>query len=165
MSTARGTWKAGERRVAAFFGTLRTSLSGGNSKITRSDTMHKRLFIETKMRKAFSILTLWRETAELAKKEGKTPAVCIQEKGKRGFWILVHSDHLEEVALYAGWPEPGYICDNCAKIRGAVWPPEHLATAHIGRCPECKKKVGLVSVDDWGWPEGSKRPAIGAGRD
>jgi hypothetical protein len=50
----KGTWKNFERVVAALFGTKRTSLSGGNSKITRSDTMHPYLFIECKTRNKFT---------------------------------------------------------------------------------------------------------------
>ena len=94
---ARGTWKAGERRVAAYFGTLRTSLSGGNSKITRSDTMHPRLFIETKHRASHAVRTLYDETAKQAKVEGKTPVVALIDKNKAGFLVVVHSDYFADL--------------------------------------------------------------------
>ena len=42
--TARRTWKQRESDVAAFFNGERTPLSGGNSKITRSDVIHEDLF-------------------------------------------------------------------------------------------------------------------------
>jgi hypothetical protein len=40
--------KAHERRVARWFGTERTPLSGGASRHTRSDTLHPKLYIEVK---------------------------------------------------------------------------------------------------------------------
>ena len=45
--TARRTWKKRESNVADFFQGQRTPLSGGNSKITRSDVIHEDLFIES----------------------------------------------------------------------------------------------------------------------
>ena len=88
------TWKKFERRVARFFGTERNALSGGNSKLTRSDSLHPKLFIECKQRKRFAAVRLWNDTKRLADKERKTPVVCLSEKGRPGFWILVHSDDL-----------------------------------------------------------------------
>ena len=87
-------WKAVERRVAKYFGTERTPLSGGNGKQTRSDTLHERLFIETKARKKHTVISLWDETAEKAKKEGKIPVIALCEKGRPGFWVMTHSDDL-----------------------------------------------------------------------
>lgn len=46
MSSKR--WKAVEGELAKMFGSTRTPLSGGNSKHTRSDTLHKRYFVEIK---------------------------------------------------------------------------------------------------------------------
>ena len=85
-------WKAFERRVAAFFKTERNALSGGNSKRTRSDTLHPDLLIECKQRKRFAAVRLWDDTKRLADKENKTPVVCLSEKGRPGFWLLIHSD-------------------------------------------------------------------------
>ena len=46
---ANKRWKAYERRVAKFFGTKRTPLSGINSgHSTHSDTLHPRLYLEVK---------------------------------------------------------------------------------------------------------------------
>lgn len=91
------TWKAFERRVARFFGTERNALSGGNSKVTRSDSLHPSLFIEAKQRKRFAAVRLWDATKRLADRERKTPVVCLSEKGRPGFWILIHSDDLREL--------------------------------------------------------------------
>ncbi len=87
-------WKQFERRVARFFKTERNALSGGNSKLTRSDTLHPELFIECKQRKRFAAVSLWDATKRLADKENKTPVICLSEKGRPGFWIVVHSDDL-----------------------------------------------------------------------
>ena len=91
-------WKNVERRIAAFFGSERTPLSGGNSKITRSDSLHDLLFIETKYRKTHSAITLWRNTRQLALSENKTPVCCLAEKGKKGFWVVCHSSDLTAIA-------------------------------------------------------------------
>jgi len=59
-----------------------------------------------------------------------------------------------------------YICHECAIERGGKWPDGHVATCHTDKCYYCVKERGLCSVDDWDWPEGSKRPAVlGGGRD
>lgn len=98
LMTARNTWKSRERQVAEFFGTKRTPLSGGSSGHTRSDTLHGELFIEQKLRSKHSVVTLWDETKRLASKEGKIPVVTLAEKGRPGFWVLIHSSDFERVA-------------------------------------------------------------------
>ena len=127
--------------------------------------MHPKLFIEDKLRAAHSAVTLWRETKTLADKEHKIPVVCLCEKGKKGFWFLVHSDNVKEVLATLLEMEQGYICADCAKVRRGVWPAGHCATGHQGLCPDCGVSKGLASVDDWDWPKGSRRPEHGAGRD
>lgn len=88
-------WKALERRVAKFFNTERTPLSGGNSKITRSDSLHPTLFIETKRATRYkAAIRLWDETAQMAKPEGKIPVIALGAPHRKGFWILVHCDDL-----------------------------------------------------------------------
>jgi hypothetical protein len=95
--TSRNTWKAGERRVAAVFGTERTPLSGGNSKHTRSDTLHDKLFIEIKMRARQAVWTLFRETEVLARKEDKIPVLALQEKHKPGFLLVMRPEDIRAV--------------------------------------------------------------------
>ena len=92
--TARRTWKQRESNVANFFHGIRTPLSGGNSKITRSDVIHDELFIECKLKKKHAVISLWDETKKLAEKEGKTPVVALCEKERPGFWVMVHSSDL-----------------------------------------------------------------------
>lgn len=95
--THRNTWKGFERTVAKFFGSERTPLSGGNSKITRSDSIHPRLFIEDKYRAKHAIIATWQDAKGKADAEGKVPVVCVREKGKRGFWLLIHCDDAKAV--------------------------------------------------------------------
>ena len=94
----KSNWKGRERQIAEFFGTRRTPLSGGNSGHTRSDTLHKLLFIEAKQRKKHTAVTLWDETDLLARAEGKIPVVALTEKGRRGFWLVIHSSDLGSVS-------------------------------------------------------------------
>jgi len=81
-------WKSIERKIATFFGTERTPLSGGNSKITRSDSLHHKLFLEVKQRKNPAVVSLFENTAEMAKLENKIPVLGIHKKGSR-LWLVV----------------------------------------------------------------------------
>jgi len=95
--TARRTWKQRESDVANFFKGERTPLSGGNSKVTRADVIHDKLFVECKLKKKHTVVTLWDNTAKLAKIEGKIPVVALCEKNRPGFWVMVHSTDLEKI--------------------------------------------------------------------
>ena len=88
------TWKAVERKIAKLFKTTRTPFSGGNSKHTRSDTLHKDLFIEIKHRKKHSTWALYKETAEMAKVESKLPIVVLKQKGQRGELVCLKLEDL-----------------------------------------------------------------------
>ena len=90
-------WKNRERLVAKFFGGVRNALSGINSKVTHSDVVHDSLFIECKLRAKHTAVSLWDDTAKLAKDEGKTPVIALCEKNRPGFWIMVHSDDLKKI--------------------------------------------------------------------
>ena len=90
--THRNTWKQMERDVAEFFHGKRTPLSGGASGHTRADVIHDKLFIECKLRAKFAMWSLWENTKSLAAKEEKVPVICIREKHKKGFLIVVHSE-------------------------------------------------------------------------
>lgn len=81
--------------MAEFFHTRRTPLSGSNSGITSSDTLHGYLFIEVKHRARTWLRGVFDKAAGLAKKEGKTPVVVTIDKNKPGFLITVHSDDVE----------------------------------------------------------------------
>lgn len=94
-------WKAQERRVAEYFKTERTPLSGSNGKQTQSDTLHEKLYVECKDRKHHAVCALMDDTAKKAKNEGKIPMVCLTEPNRRGFLIVLRSCDYEYM------PEPG----------------------------------------------------------
>lgn len=95
-------WKARERQVAEFLKSERTPLSGGNSKQTRADTLSEWLFDEHKHRKRHAVYELWKETKELAKREGKLPMVTLSQHGERGFLCVIHADDFLEIARKLG---------------------------------------------------------------
>lgn len=101
--TSRGTWKKAEGKVAKFFGSTRTPLSGGNSKITRSDSLHPSIYIENKYREKHAILKLYDDTAEKAKKEGKLPIITLEEKGRSGFWMILKSEDFGRLIELLGY--------------------------------------------------------------
>ena len=90
-------WKKRERDVANFFSGQRTPLSGGNGKITRADVIHDNLFIECKLRAKHTAVSLWDDTAKLAKDEGKTPVIALCEKNRPRSRLMVHSDDLKKI--------------------------------------------------------------------
>ena len=92
------TWKARERQTAKFFGCNRNPLSGGNSRHTRSDSLHESLFIEHKHSVKHAITNLWDKTKAMALKENKIPVVTLSVKGRPGFWVMCHSSDLTAVA-------------------------------------------------------------------
>ncbi len=100
MSTHRSTWKRRERDGAGLFGAKRQPGSGssGRPDQTRSDSTHERLYVETKLRAASAVRTLWEETRDRARREGKTPVVILYGKGKPGGLIVVHQDDLATIA-------------------------------------------------------------------
>ena len=90
-------WKRREREVASYFNGKRIALSGINSKITRADVIHDELFVECKLRAKHSVVSLWDDTAKLAKDEDKIPVIALCEKNRPGFWIMVHSNDLIKI--------------------------------------------------------------------
>lgn len=92
-------WKVKERLAAKFFGTVRNSLSGGNSKMSRSDSCHPDLYLEVKSGKRHKIWSLYESTVPRAKKERKIPVLMIYQDGKHGGLVTVHSQDFKEVAI------------------------------------------------------------------
>ena len=110
MTTHRSTWKHLERQVAKFFGSVRNALSGRNSKVSASDSIHPTLFIECKLREKMPMWDLWEQSQEFGKKEGKTAVVALKKKGKKGFLLVVHCDDLVKVSQIAAVSEIASIC-------------------------------------------------------
>jgi hypothetical protein len=99
MSTHKSSWKKGEGRVAALFEARRQVLSGssGRDDLTRSDSTHPRLFIETKYRAQHAVRSLHDKTKPLARKEGKTTVLALIDKGRPGCLFCIHSDDMAAV--------------------------------------------------------------------
>ena len=95
------TWKAFERRIAKFFGSERNPLSGGNSKQTRSDSLHDKLFIECKWTQRSALVTLYKKTKELAKLENKIPVLAITDKSTKDDLIIMKKEDLIAVCSNA----------------------------------------------------------------
>jgi len=95
--THRSTWKAAERRVAAYFDAIRISLSGSNNQQaqTSSDTDSEEFYIEVKYRQRFSVLTLFHDVIRKAKKEKKLPVLALVEKNKPGFFLVLRQKDLD----------------------------------------------------------------------
>ena len=93
------TWKAKERQIANWFGTVRNALSGGNSKQTRSDSLHPDLYIESKYSKRHAIWSLYEDTLPKAEAESKIPVLAISQYFKSGFLVVVHSSNFQNFAI------------------------------------------------------------------
>jgi len=90
-------WKKAERKTSRFFGTRRNPLSGENSGHSSSDSLHPRLFIETKRKKAGHSVVKWWERARTGT---KLPTVLVLSLNDReSCWCLCRSEDLSRVAL------------------------------------------------------------------
>lgn len=55
------------------------------------------------------------------------------------------------------WIEHYFMCDDCAKARGGVYPVGRTCTMQIGVCGYCKKKgKWLTPWCDFNWPKNKK---------
>lgn len=95
--TSRSAWKRREREAARLFASERTPLSGGNGKVTRSDTLHDDLFIEVKLREHHAVYSLFREVEKLAAAEVKTAVVVLAEKHQAGFLIVCRPESIHRL--------------------------------------------------------------------
>jgi hypothetical protein len=78
------------------FGAQRQPLSGssGRNDLTRSDSNHDRLFIETKLRAKWSVRALHDEVRKRARKETKIPVLALASKGRPGCLLVIDSGDL-----------------------------------------------------------------------
>jgi hypothetical protein len=99
--THRRTWQKREQKAAAAIGAKRQPGSGssGREDQTRSDSVHPRLYLECKLRAAHAVINLWDDTAAKAKREKKTPLVCLSVKGRPGRWWLLHHRDVKRLAI------------------------------------------------------------------
>lgn len=92
------TWKAAERRIAARLRGIRAPLSGRNGGagtsgdyISSSPGRHW-LYAEFKHYAKAAIFTLFKDTDEKAKREGRRPIVVMHEKGTRNYVAVMSLD-------------------------------------------------------------------------
>ena len=93
-------WKERERQVARWFGAERTVGSGSDAKYGRtsaSDSTHKKLYVETKHRVKYAVVTLWDSVKGKARQEKKVPVIALAERGRPGFWLVMHCGDAEAV--------------------------------------------------------------------
>jgi len=93
-------WKQFERRIARFFGAVRNSLSGRNSKVTSADCIHDHLYIEAKWRASSALFTLFEKVREEANKERKLPVIALHRKGRKYDLICCRAEDLKIIAQY-----------------------------------------------------------------
>ena len=88
---AKALWKNFERFIADIFCTTRTPLSGGNGKVTRSDSHHPALFISCKYTQSNNkgLRDLVDEEREKAHAENKIAICVIGEAGDRANSLVV----------------------------------------------------------------------------
>lgn len=97
MSTNK-PWKAFERLCAKYWGGKRIVPSDDR---TRGDVLHPYMYIECKayLKQVPKCVTLYKDTAEKAKVEGKRPIVCYKREGTSDFIISVAASDLEAAYL------------------------------------------------------------------
>lgn len=99
--TASRTWKKVEAAVAEFLAPgvgRRTPLSGANSgHDTSSDCLNVGVYAEVKMREKHTVYTLMEDTRKKALKEKLLPVVCLKEKSRHGFLLVIDSRDFDAV--------------------------------------------------------------------
>ena len=92
------SWKAFERRIAASLGVNRTPLSGGASRLTRSDTLHPTLYVECKQRARIATYWWWMNARHKARDEHKVPVLVLHQKKQPHTLAVISWDYF--VGLY-----------------------------------------------------------------
>ena len=91
---ASNAWKAEERKVAQMFNTKRALMKGTS---TKEDVISDIFWIDTKLRKTWSVETWFDELQSYARKKGKTPILCLRKPGKKRRLAVVDMDHLVSI--------------------------------------------------------------------
>lgn len=151
-------------RVAKFFGTHRTPLSGGASRHTRSDTLHDRLFIEVK-----SGLD-WKPVWNIYEGTGQDTAVI--DDSEAGWMLVTHSykwEQVRQLPLKDAFCLPGrknHVKRKRCKLAGLFLATEGMAIDEkkvpmVALCQRGRKGFVIVVHSSW-WDEARK---IEGGRD
>lgn len=93
------TWKAVERKIAGWFRGVRAPLSGRNGGAGTSGDYVGRpwLYLEIKHYARMAIFTLWKDTADKAKRERRRPIVVCHEKGTQNYIAVCDAKWLAAV--------------------------------------------------------------------
>ena len=102
--------KADERWYAARLGTVRTPLSGGNSRHTRSDTLDPDIYLEVKTGRSFPTswdgwTKLYFAVADCADEELKTPVLVLHR----------NRQPREDAFTFLAWPD-GVLCGQIVQV-------------------------------------------------
>ena len=92
---SNSAWKSFERTVARWFGCERTGPMQGKD---ANDIDHDFLHVQCKYAKRHAILTIWYAAKAVADRTGKIPCVALKQRGRHGFWLMMHSSDLRAVA-------------------------------------------------------------------
>lgn len=113
-------WKAFERRIAKSLGTVRTPLSGGASRLTRSDTLHPCLYVECKTQASIATHTQFQAIRQRARKEQMIPVMALHKKGSKLTLAVIEWNWFVE--LYQFWHLYGPDSDEIGPTQEPVWP-------------------------------------------
>jgi hypothetical protein len=116
------SWKVAERRIARRFGAERNPLSGIRSGHgTHSDSLHPKLYIETKHFARHALFPLLDDTRTKAKREGKTALVALCRKGTPQVAIAMDLREFglfwDVIAELAAMPSGIYMIDQLDALR------------------------------------------------
>ena len=90
-TTHKSTWKKFELNVAKDFGTTRTPLSGMVKTITNSDTLHKKIYVECKLRGGDNDFPFWKVFEDLRTGTSIESLEIISADGEK-LWLLTRDD-------------------------------------------------------------------------
>lgn len=109
-------WKAFERYVAGIFNSTRNALSGGNSKMTRSDSLHPKLFISCKYTRNNNktLRDLVAEERTKAEVENKIAVCVIGEFDDRANALVVL--HIQDLTPFCEAVADGSISTNMVPV-------------------------------------------------
>ena len=101
--TDRSTWKKRESQIAKDFGTNRNPLSGSMSGHSSSDSLSDKFYLESKLRINPPGWTLFMDTRDKAKREGKIPVIILSKKYHKDKISMIDYNFLLELLDKSGY--------------------------------------------------------------
>ena len=128
-------WKNVEMEAARFFGAERVPLSGINSRHdTHSDSLHPKLYIETKYRTKHYAVALYLETLPKSRAEGKPLVIALKQhhqgrrEGDPPFLIVIDPKDIPKLAVLLEEKQGISPCQkkrNPPKLSPRTWKRSH----------------------------------------